>query len=140
MIPPEELLASKLPFRGEQSLTNCRLGKDEELSASTGAGKVGSGFQEGDTLNGQECGDCHGLDGRTPTDEGRWMCPRAADLTASSVQRFSDKELFWIVKNGVHFSGMPAFAKVETDEHIWNLVEYLQTLRSNSTGAAQKLR
>ena len=84
-------------------------------------------IQEGDTLYGEECGDCHGLDGRTPTDEGRWMYPRAADLTSTQVQRFSDRELFWIVKNGVRLSGMPAFAKVETDEHIWNLVDYLRT-------------
>ncbi|MBV9874129.1 MAG: cytochrome c, partial [Verrucomicrobia bacterium] len=39
------------------------------------------------------------------------------------------RELFWIVKNGIRFSGMPAFGKVESDEHIWNLVNYLRTLR-----------
>jgi mono/diheme cytochrome c family protein len=85
-------------------------------------------IEEGDKLYGVECADCHGLDGRTPTDAGRWMYPRAADLTSSNVQRYSDRELFWIVKNGIRLSGMPAFAQVETDEHIWNVVEYLRTL------------
>ena len=67
---------------------------------------------------------CHGLDGHKPTDAGRWMYPRAADLTSREVQQYPECELFWIVKNGIRLSGMPAFGKVETDEHIWNLVHY----------------
>lgn len=59
------------------------------------------------------------------------MYPRAADLTAEEVQSYSDPELFWIIKNGIRFSGMPAFGKVETEEHIWNLVNYVRTLPSD---------
>jgi mono/diheme cytochrome c family protein len=87
-----------------------------------------AGVDEGDKLYGIDCSDCHGLDGHTPTDEGRWMYPRAANLISSQVQRYSDRELFWIVKNGIRLTGMPAFGKVETDEHIWNLIDYLRTL------------
>lgn len=83
---------------------------------------------EGDKLFGTECGACHGLNGRKPTDAGSWMYPRAADLASSEVQRYSDRELFWIIKNGIRLSGMPAFGKVEPGEHIWNLVHYLRTL------------
>ncbi len=57
------------------------------------------------------------------------------------VQQYSDRELFWIVKNGIRLSGMPAFGKVEFDEHIWNLAHYVRTLRRNAApqnnGAAQ---
>lgn len=59
------------------------------------------------------------------------MYPRAADLTSREVQQYSDRELFWIVKNGVRLSGMPAFGNVEPDEHIWNLVHYVRTLRAS---------
>jgi mono/diheme cytochrome c family protein len=86
--------------------------------------------EEGDKLYGTECADCHGLDGKAPTDTGRWMYPRAANLVSPETQRYSDRELFWIVKNGIRFSGMPAFGKVETEEHIWNLVHYLRKLPS----------
>jgi mono/diheme cytochrome c family protein len=86
-------------------------------------------IEEGDKLYAIDCSMCHGPDGHTPTDSGRWMYPRASDLTSSAVQRYSDSELFWIVKNGIRLSGMPAFARVESDEHIWNLVHYLRTLR-----------
>lgn len=85
-------------------------------------------IEQGDKLFGTECADCHGLDGKTPTDEGRWMYPRAANLTSPEAQQYSDRELFWVVKNGIRLSGMPAFAPVETDEHIWNLVEFVRTL------------
>ncbi len=79
---------------------------------------VPASIAEGKKLYGAECAACHALDGRTPTDTGRWMYPRAADLASSDVQAYSDQELFWIVRNGIRFSGMPAFGKVETDEHM----------------------
>ena len=85
-------------------------------------------IEEGDKLFGTECAACHGDDGHKLTDAGHWMYPRAADLTSPEVQQYSDRELFWIVKNGIRFSGMPAFGEVETDEHIWNIVHYVRTL------------
>jgi mono/diheme cytochrome c family protein len=57
------------------------------------------------------------------------MYPRAADLTSEQVQSFSDQELFWIIQNGIRFTGMPAFGKVETGDQIWNLVNYVRTMR-----------
>lgn len=82
----------------------------------------------GDKLYGIDCSMCHGRDGHGQTDMGRWMYPRAADLASPEVQTYSDRELFWIVKNGIRLSGMPAFGKVESDEHIWNLTDYLRTI------------
>ena len=92
---------------------------------------VQASIEEGDKLYGTDCSMCHGPDGHTPTDSGRWMYPRASDLTSPEVQRYSDRELFWIVKNGIRLSGMPAFGKVESDEHIWNLVHYVRTLKGS---------
>jgi mono/diheme cytochrome c family protein len=85
-------------------------------------------IKEGDDLFGTECAACHRMSGLNPTDAGRWMYPRAADLTSRNVQSYSDRELFWIVKNGIRLSGMPAFGRVESNEHIWNLVRYVRTL------------
>lgn len=93
---------------------------------------VRAGAKEGDTIFGTDCSMCHGADGQTPTDTGRWMNPRASDLASKAVQEYSDRELFWIIKNGIRLSGMPAFGKVESDEHIWYLVDYLRTLPSGT--------
>jgi len=89
-------------------------------------------IEEGDKLFGTECASCHGLDGNKLTDAGRWMYPRAAQLASHEVQQYSDRELFWIVKNGIRLSGMPAFGRVETDEHIWDIVHYIRTLPSSA--------
>jgi len=56
------------------------------------------------------------------------MYPRAADLTSKRVQSYSDQELFWIINNGIGFTGMPAFGKMETADNIWGLVKYMRTL------------
>jgi len=85
-------------------------------------------IEEGDKLYGTECAACHGLDGNKLTDAGRWMYPRAAHLVSAEVQSYSDRELFWVVKNGIRLSGMPAFGKVESDDHMWSLVQYVRTL------------
>lgn len=83
---------------------------------------------QGDMYFGVDCSMCHGASGRKPTDNGRWMYPRSIDLGSAETQSYSDRELFWIVKNGIRLSGMPAFGKMERDEHIWDLVEYIRTL------------
>jgi mono/diheme cytochrome c family protein len=93
---------------------------------------IQASVKEGDDLFGTECAACHGMSGRTPTDAGRWMYPRAADLTSREVQSYSDRELFWIIRNGIRLSGMPAFGTVETDEHIWDLVRYVRTLPASA--------
>ena len=82
----------------------------------------------GSTRYDAQCGACHGPDGRSQMPIGRWMYPRAADLTSDQVQSFSDQELFWIIQNGIRFTGMPGFGKVESEDRIWNLVDYVRTL------------
>jgi len=84
--------------------------------------------ENGDMLYGMDCDSCHGKDGRHPTSTGQWMYPRVLDLGSPEVQGWSDAELFWIVKNGVRFSGMPAFGKVQNDKEIWDLVRYVRSL------------
>lgn len=78
---------------------------------------------------GSECATCHGNDGRTPTDMGRGLYPRAPDLGSEEVQHWSDPEMFWIIRNGIRLTGMPAFGKQLTDQETWSLVHYLRTLR-----------
>ncbi len=94
-------------------------------------------IKEGERLFGTECAACHGMSGRSPTDAGRWMYPRAADLASRDTQSYSDEEIFWIIKNGIRLSGMPAFGKVETDDHIWDLVLYFRTLPKGISQSAR---
>jgi mono/diheme cytochrome c family protein len=87
-----------------------------------------SRISAGETLFGMGCATCHGQDGRKPTPIGESMYPRVIDLGSPAVQRMSDGELFWVIKNGIRLSGMPGFAKVESDEQIWELAYYVRSL------------
>lgn len=87
--------------------------------------------ENGGTHYGLDCSVCHADDGRGQREPGQWEYPRAADLTSKWVQSYSDDELFWIIQNGIRFTGMPAFARVETPDHIWDLVNYVRTLPGN---------
>ena len=85
-------------------------------------------IENGGAQYGLECSICHGDDGGGQREPGRLQYPRAADLTSRRVQSYSDEELFWIIQNGIRNTGMPSFAKVETPDQVWNLVNYVRTL------------
>ncbi|MGB0010224.1 MAG: cytochrome c [Candidatus Sulfotelmatobacter sp.] len=87
--------------------------------------------EAGGTRFGLDCSTCHGVDGRAQTGSGQWMYPRVADLTSKRVQGYSDQELFWIINNGIRFTGMPGFGRVETPDDIWDLVNFVRTLPSS---------
>jgi len=63
---------------------------------------------------------------------GRSFYPRVPDLSSAQVQAYSDAELFWIIKNGIHLSGMPGFGNIHSDEEIWDLVSYVRSLGAPS--------
>jgi len=79
-------------------------------------------------LFGGRCASCHGLDGRTPTEVGQWMYPRAPDVGSPAVQQWSDAELFWIIKHGIRLTGMPGFGHIHSDDQVWHLVRYVRSL------------
>jgi mono/diheme cytochrome c family protein len=89
-------------------------------------------IERGSSHYGLDCGVCHADDGRAQRPPGQWMYPRASDLTSKQVQSYSDQELFWIIQNGIRFTGMPGFADVETPDHVWDLVNYVRTLPADS--------
>lgn len=84
-----------------------------------------------------DCAGCHGSDGRTATDIGRWMSPRAPDLASPAVQEWSDGELFWIVKHGIKLTGMPGFGEIHDDERIWQLVHYVREIGRQAQPASR---
>jgi mono/diheme cytochrome c family protein len=69
------------------------------------------------------CASCHGNDGRGTADMGRKLYPPAPDMTLPATQDLTDGELYYIIENGVRFTGMPAWGKGGTnDEDTWQLV------------------
>jgi mono/diheme cytochrome c family protein len=75
------------------------------------------------------CAICHGNDGSCDTMMGSGLYPKPPDLRLAGTQKLSDGELFWIIENGVRFTGMPAFSTHEsTPEDSWKLVLFIRHL------------
>lgn len=75
------------------------------------------------------CASCHANDGSGDTEMGRHLFPPAPDMRQADTQELSDGELYWIIRNGVRFTGMPAWGPVEGDnEQSWALVHFVRRL------------
>jgi mono/diheme cytochrome c family protein len=79
------------------------------------------------------CAVCHGVNGDGKGAFGRELYPPATELSERDTQEKSDAKLFWIIKNGLSFLGMPAFGDSYSDEQIWALVTYTRSLGNAST-------
>jgi mono/diheme cytochrome c family protein len=79
------------------------------------------------------CSACHGAAGDGRGAFGPATYPPATDLTSPRTRAKTDAELFWIIKNGLSFTGMPAFGGQYRDQDVWALVTYLRALQ-NSRG------
>jgi len=74
------------------------------------------------------CASCHGNDGSGDAFFGRGLYPKPPDLRKAGTQNLSDGELFWIIENGVRFTGMPAFSGHGTQDDSWKLVLFIRHL------------
>ena len=76
------------------------------------------------------CAVCHANDGSGDTTFGRSLFPPAPDLRADPTQGLTDGELFYIIENGIRFTGMPAFGTgaAEGEAESWKLVHFMRHL------------
>jgi hypothetical protein len=58
------------------------------------------------------------------------MYPQPPVLT-DSAKEWSPSELFWIIRNGIKMSGMPAWP-ARSDDDLWDIIAFLQKLPSMS--------
>jgi len=84
-----------------------------------------------------KCELCHAYDGGGKTEIGSGEYPRPPDLRGASVQRMSDGELFYHIKNGIRHTGMPAWEL--PDRKIWQVSAYLRNLPRVAAPSAQPM-
>ncbi|HLH32990.1 MAG TPA: cytochrome c, partial [Terriglobia bacterium] len=77
------------------------------------------------------CASCHANDGKGGTLIGRGLYPKPPDMREAATQQLTDGELYYIIENGVRFTGMPGFAEgavTDQDTESWDLVNFIRHL------------
>ena len=79
------------------------------------------------------CAMCHANDGSGQKSAiGRGLFPKPPDMRSDTTQQLTDGELFYIIENGVRFTGMPAFGtgtpSEAGDRQVWQLVAFIRHL------------
>ena len=78
------------------------------------------------------CAICHGNNGSGQTVIGLNVYPKTRDLRSLDIQGMSDGELFFIIQNGIRFTGMPGWGTGDPaiDSGSWQLVHFIRHLPS----------
>ena len=75
------------------------------------------------------CVACHGSPAGGMSEAGMGLNPKPPELS-EAAQDWTPAELYWIVKNGVKMTGMPAFAPTHNERELWAIVAFLQKLKA----------
>ena len=86
------------------------------------------------------CANCHGNDGSGNTEMGTSLYPKAPDMRSAGTQKLSDGELFYIIKNGVRLTGMPAWGDERDDADNWKLVHFIRRLPKISPQEIEQMK
>src|ERR1700756_982027 len=76
----------------------------------------------------EHCLICHGAPDVPSEEFSMGLNPPAPALDEKQIQDLPDGELFWIVKNGIRWSGMPGFGEAHEDADIWKIVSFARHL------------
>jgi mono/diheme cytochrome c family protein len=91
------------------------------------------------------CATCHSNNGSGETAIGKNLYPKTPDMRGPETQSLSDGELYYIIRNGVRMTGMPAWGNAEDGDHdheTWMLVlfiRHLPQLTADEERALEKL-
>ena len=88
-----------------------------------GAQQIENGFR----IYRQECVMCHTPVGRQAMPMAIGFNPQAPGFGAAADD-MTPAGLFWVTKNGIRFTGMPAWGPSLSDQELWDVVAFLVTL------------
>lgn len=80
------------------------------------------------------CAYCHGAPGVGRSPIALTMLPPPPDLS-TGMRPWHDREVFWIIKHGIKYTGMPAWVSQQRDDEVWALVAFLKKLPGMDSAA-----
>ncbi len=88
------------------------------------------------------CATCHANDGSGDTEIGQNFYPPVPDMREGWTQSLTDGELFYIIHNGIRFTGMPAWGPEDPaeDDGSWRLVHFIRHLRKLTAEEIAEMR
>jgi mono/diheme cytochrome c family protein len=82
------------------------------------------------------CVTCHGAPGVRASEIGVGLNPHPPNLIHSAGD-MAPNEIYWIVKNGIKMTGMPAFGPTHDEHEIWSMVAFVEQFPKLSPEAYQ---
>lgn len=73
------------------------------------------------------CAVCHLAPGQDESETRAGLNPRPPRLPRIA-QYIEPNEAFWIIKNGIRMTAMPAWGPTHTDEQMWQIVAFMKAL------------
>jgi mono/diheme cytochrome c family protein len=77
------------------------------------------------------CEICHDAPGKEPSELSKGLNPHAPNLVRAGIH-MDPVEVFWITKNGIKMTGMPAWGPTHSDSKIWAIVAAVKKLHDVS--------
>lgn len=95
-------------------------------------------IRQGAIVYGQTCAQCHGAPGQDPGAFTKGMDPTPPKFDDFG-KNMPPASIFWVAKNGIEMTGMPAFRTVAPDQTIWGVVALIKRLPTMSPAEYQSL-
>lgn len=73
------------------------------------------------------CVECHGAPGVAPQEIAKGLFPEAPDLSESASD-WTPEQLYWIIKNGLKFTAMPAWGPTHDEKELWAMTAFVARL------------
>lgn len=86
----------------------------------------------------QSCAICHGAPGRLPSAVMQGATPNAPNL-ATIKGKYTDGQIFWILKHGIKFTGMPAWPTLVRDDEVKRMTAFVQRIPGMGAPAYTRL-
>jgi mono/diheme cytochrome c family protein len=105
------------------------------VPALTDSTMIETGFRHYDEM----CVGCHGAPGVTHGDIAEGLWPEAPNL-AETASEWTPAQLYWIIKNGLKFTSMPAWGPSHSEKELWAMTAFVQRLPHTTAADYKAMR